>query len=71
MGLIGSISDVARSIDGDIIYVFKPKLMSFIPGLIAKFYKRKPLILDIEDLETSNWIGKSFWGKAKTYFFKI
>ena len=31
-------------------------------------HKRKPLILDIEDLETSNWIGKSFWGKAKTYF---
>ena len=71
LGLIGSISDVARSIDGDIIYVFKPKLMSFLPGLIAKLYKRKPLILDIEDLETANWINSSWSGKLRLIFSRF
>ena len=40
LGLVSSIFDVARSVEGDIIYVFKPKLMSFVPGLIAKLYKK-------------------------------
>jgi len=71
LGLVSSIFDVARSVDGDIIYVFKPKLMSFVPGLIAKLYKRKPLILDIEDLETANWINKSFSERLRLIFSRL
>lgn len=57
--------DIIRSIEGDIIYAFKPKLTSFGAGLIAKMYYRLPLILDIEDLETARWIEANFVSKIK------
>lgn len=41
----------AGKIDGDIIYVSKPSIASLLPGLFQKLFKRKPLILDIDDWE--------------------
>ncbi len=70
-GFLNTIFSILKSIDGDIIYAFKPKLMSFGLGLIAKFYKRKPLILDIEDLETADWTEKSLMDKLKLFFSRF
>ena len=56
---------------GTLFMFSKPKLMSFVPGLIAKLYKRKPLILDIEDLETANWINKSFSERLRLIFSRL
>ncbi len=40
---------IMKKIDGDVIYVSKPLMTSFLPGLLCKFFKKKPLILDIDD----------------------
>ncbi len=42
---------IARGIDGDIIYVFKPRLPSLELGIMAKALRPRPLILDIDDHE--------------------
>ena len=60
--------DLIKSIEGDVIYAFKPKLFSFGVGLLAKIYYKIPLVLDIEDLETVNWIGKSFASRVRLVF---
>lgn len=62
------IKDLIKSIEGDVIYAFKPKLFSFGVGLLAKIYYKIPLVLDIEDLETVNWIGKSFASRVRLVF---
>jgi glycosyltransferase involved in cell wall biosynthesis len=51
------------SVSGDIIFAFKPKLTSFGSGLLAKWCKKKPLILDIDDWDaepyySANWKGR-------------
>jgi len=66
--------DIINSIEGDAIYAFKPKIISYGAGLLAKLIKRISLILDIEDLETVNYIEKSMflniagiaWGRNYT-----
>lgn len=40
-----------QKIDGDIIYVSKPMLVSFGVGLFRKWLGKKPLVLDIDDWE--------------------
>lgn len=63
--------DLIKSIEGDVIYAFKPKLFSFGVGLLAKIYYKIPLVLDIEDLETVNWIGKSFASRVRLVFGRL
>jgi len=46
-----SIRDMLRMIDGDVIYAIKPRPTSFGIGLIKKLLTKKPLVLDIDDLE--------------------
>jgi len=65
------IKDIIKAIEGDVVYAFKPKLFSFGVGLLAKVYYKIPLVLDIEDLETANWIGKSFVSKVRLVFSRF
>jgi len=45
------IRELARKIDGDVIYASKPVFTSFGIGLFIKVIQKKPLILDIDDWE--------------------
>lgn len=45
------ISQLAKKIDGDVIYASKPLFTSFGIGLIKKLLHTKPLVLDIDDWE--------------------
>ena len=71
LGYIKIIMDIVRSIEGDIIYAFKPKLTSYGAGLAGKLYKKIPLVVDIEDLETAKWIEASFFKKLKLIFSRF
>ncbi len=44
-----NIGKLMKKINGDIVYVSKPLMTSFLPGLLCKFLYRKALILDIDD----------------------
>jgi glycosyltransferase involved in cell wall biosynthesis len=48
-----SMESISNQIDGDVIYVFKPRLPSFELGILAKMLHPRPLILDIDDYELS------------------
>lgn len=41
--------DLIKNADGDVIYTCKPLFVSFGTGLLIKIFKKKPLILDIDD----------------------
>ena len=56
----GSIFQLIRHIEGDILYAYKTKASSFGVGLIARWWLKKPLILDIDDWEMS-WHGGDRW----------
>ena len=43
--------EIAEQIDGDIIYVSKPKLPSVELAILAKLHRNRPIILDIDDYE--------------------
>ena len=43
--------ELAKKIDGDVIYASKPLFMSFGVGILKKRFDNKPLILDIDDWE--------------------
>ena len=43
------IRELAKKIDGDVIYASKPLFTSFGVGLLKKMFDSKPLILDIDD----------------------
>ena len=43
--------DIAEQIDGDIIYVSKPRLPSLELAILAKLQRNRPVILDIDDYE--------------------
>lgn len=43
--------EIYRKISGDVIYAVKPLPVSFGVGLAAKIFKKKPLVLDIDDWE--------------------
>jgi glycosyltransferase involved in cell wall biosynthesis len=47
--MIPSISRLIKKIEGDVIYAFKPMPTSYGLGLLAKLFKKLPLVLDIED----------------------
>ena len=70
-GYFFTIKNVIEAIDGDIVYAFKPKLFSFGVGMLAKVLLKLPLVLDIEDLETANWVDKSLLSKIKLTFSRF
>ena len=43
------IKELAKKIDGDVVYASKPLFTSFGIGLLKKLFNNKPLILDIDD----------------------
>ena len=42
---------IAKQIDGDVIYVSKPRLPSMELAILAKLYRNRPILLDIDDYE--------------------
>ena len=52
-----SMTDMYRSINGDVIYASKATLPSYGVALLKKFFSDKPVVLDIDDLETA-WFEK-------------
>ncbi len=54
-----AVREMVKSIEGDIIYAFKPRFTSFGIGLFAKYLKKIPLILDIEDWEAEPYHSSS------------
>ena len=55
-GFLSSAKELLQKLDGDIIYVCKPKPRSFGIGLLKKISSKCPLFLDIDDWELS-WHG--------------
>ena len=43
--------DVARQIEGDVIYVSKPRLPGLELAVLAKLHRNRPVILDVDDYE--------------------
>lgn len=43
--------DIAKKIEGDVIYVSKPRLPSLELAILAKLHRNRPVILDIDDYE--------------------
>ena len=50
-GFFRQMLEIIRRIEGDVIYVFKPRPSSFFPGLLASCLQGKPLVVDIDDWE--------------------
>lgn len=48
-----SMADMFKSINGDVIYASKPLLPNYGVALLQKKFRGKPVVLDIDDLETS------------------
>ena len=44
---------VARQVDGDVLYVSKPRLPSLELAILAKLERHRPIILDVDDYEPS------------------
>ncbi|MBE9185745.1 glycosyltransferase family 4 protein [Microcoleus sp. LEGE 07076] len=59
-GFLIDAQKILKKIDGDIIYAVKPKPTSFGLSLLKKIQSRRPVILDIDDLELS-WFGQDEW----------
>lgn len=53
--VVKGIHQIIKSIEGNVIYAFKPVFTSFGTGLLAKYVKKLPLILDIEDWEAESY----------------
>ena len=47
----GRMEDVAEQIEGDVIYVSKPRLPSLELAILAKLQRNRPVVLDIDDYE--------------------
>ncbi|MDX2479781.1 MAG: glycosyltransferase family 4 protein [Desulfuromusa sp.] len=48
-----SMAEMAKRLDGDVIYASKLRLPSYGVSLLKKVFGNKPVVLDIDDLETS------------------
>ena len=46
-----TMEDIAEQIEGDVIYVSKPRLPSLELAILAKLHRNRPVILDIDDYE--------------------
>jgi len=63
-----SMADMLGNIKGDVIYACKPRLPSYGVALLKKHFNGRPVVLDIDDLETSwfeHFRGVRLW---KTIF---
>src|SRR4030042_2538270 len=49
-----------KKIDGDVIYAFMPLVLSLGVGLLAKYTKKRPLVLDIDEWDMERYYGLSF-----------
>ena len=43
--------DIARQIEGDVIYVSKPRLPGLELAILAKLHRNRPVIVDVDDYE--------------------
>ena len=50
-GHFKDMEDIARQIDGDVIYVSKPRLPGLELAMLAKLHRNRPVILDVDDYE--------------------
>ncbi len=46
-----NIGKLMKKVSGDVVYVSKPLMTSFLPGLLCKLLSRKALVIDIDDWE--------------------
>ncbi|MFH1055764.1 MAG: glycosyltransferase family 4 protein [Candidatus Altiarchaeota archaeon] len=51
-----------KSIEGKVIYAFKPTPTSYGVGLLSKLLKKTPVVLDIEDWDTAMFSTMNLWG---------
>jgi len=63
------IKELAKKIEGDVIYASKPLFTSFGVGLLKKLFNRKPLILDIDDWQMG-FIKENYSNSSLTHRFK-
>ena len=59
-----SMVDMLGKIKGDVIYACKPRLPSYGVALLKKHFNNRPVVLDIDDLETSwfeHYKGMRLW----------
>jgi glycosyltransferase involved in cell wall biosynthesis len=61
-GFAARVPALARMADGDLIYASKPRLTSAGIGYVARFGRRRPLLLDIDDWETGFFLRGGVWG---------
>ncbi len=59
-----SMRDLLRLATGDVIYAVKPRLSSFGVGLLAKWRRGVPLILDIDDWDLEGAYAVPLWRRA-------
>ena len=60
-----NIGRLMKKISGDVIYVSKPLMTSFLPGLLCRLLIRKPLVIDIDDWELG--FGKDSYEKLSRF----
>jgi len=61
-GFIGTMADLARRADGDLIYASKTRLASAGVGYLKRVAGKRPLLLDIDDWEVGFYLRSGFWG---------
>jgi glycosyltransferase involved in cell wall biosynthesis len=64
------LSEVARKSQADIIHVGKPHPMNGIAGLINKYLRGKPFILDCDDYEAASGRFNNRWQKSGIAYFE-
>ncbi|PPT04846.1 Glycosyl transferase group 1 [Geitlerinema sp. FC II] len=57
---VRSVRQLLQQIDGDLLYAIKPRPTSFGVALLHRRFHHKPVLLDIDDWETS-WFGGDEW----------
>ena len=70
---VKKLRDIYNSVNGDVLFAFKPRPTSYLIGLICSLLKRIPIVVDIEDWELAPyWIQReelSKWMFLKRYLF--
>jgi len=61
-GFAARLPALVRLADGDLLYASKPRLTSAGIGYVARFGRRRPLLLDIDDWETGFFLRGGVWG---------
>lgn len=61
--LAGDLTALLRLVDGDLIYASKPRPTSYGLALLARWQRRRPLVLDIDDWELGFFYRSGLWGR--------